>query len=121
MIYYKENDEGTIINVLEVPEYIDVGPGWYISSVMPIVGGKFVNGVCVPPEEFVPATQIRKNTYAKSRSMNYPTLAAQLEMLWEGMDASPHLRIEPFYSVILAVKDAFPKDPIDSNAEGRVL
>lgn len=50
-------------------------------------------------------------TYDRARRQMYPRLEEQLDMLWHGMDATPAKRIEPFYSVIKAVKDANPKPP----------
>ena len=48
--------------------------------------------------------------YDAKRSMEYPNLTEQLDMLWHAMDADSSKRLEPFYSTIKATKDKYPKD-----------
>lgn len=45
-----------------------------------------------------------------ARVAAYPPIAEQIDMLWHAMDADPAKRLEPFYSRIKAVKQAFPRD-----------
>ena len=40
----------------------------------------------------------------------YPAVHEQLDMLWHAMDTDSSKRLEPFYTTIKNVKDAFPKD-----------
>ena len=42
----------------------------------------------------------------------YPKIGDQLDMLWHAMNDDETKRLEPFYSEIKAVKNAYPK-PID--------
>lgn len=48
-------------------------------------------------------------TYASRRSMAYPSLGDQLDMLWHAMDEGAMPVIEPWYSTVKAVKDQYPK------------
>lgn len=48
--------------------------------------------------------------YRKARASLYPPMSEQMDMLWKAMDASQSHRLEPFYGLIKAVKDAYPKD-----------
>lgn len=48
--------------------------------------------------------------YRKARESLYPPMSEQLDMLWHAMDDHHLPRVEPFYSRIKAVKDAYPKD-----------
>jgi len=41
--------------------------------------------------------------------VEYPPLAEQLDMLWHAMEQDPTKRLEPFYSSIKDIKDAYPK------------
>jgi len=51
-------------------------------------------------------------TYDQARRSMYPKVEEQLDMLWHAMDGFHTPRIEPFYSVIKAVKDANPKPEV---------
>ena len=68
-----------------------------------------------PPPPPARPEPIPEAEYVRRRRMAYPPLQAQLEMLWEAMDANQAPRSEPFYSVIKAIKLQFPKaaDPKD--------
>jgi hypothetical protein len=57
--------------------------------------------------------------YRKARASLYPPMSEQLDMLWHAMDEFHMPRVEPFYSRIKAVKDAYPKD--NSVAPGSVV
>jgi len=46
------------------------------------------------------------------RDRRYPPIGEQLDMIWHGMNNDASKRIEPFYSVIKAVKDQYPKPSI---------
>lgn len=48
--------------------------------------------------------------YRKLRKKNYPSIGDQLDSLWHSMDRHSTTRIEPFYSMIKAVKDKYPKE-----------
>ena len=48
--------------------------------------------------------------YRLARSNAYPPVEAQMDMLWHAMDKNELPRIEPFYSYIKAVKEAYPPD-----------
>lgn len=50
-----------------------------------------------------------KSKYGSRRAGEYPSLAEQLDMLWHGMNNSPELRIEPWFSIIKGIKDRNPK------------
>lgn len=43
------------------------------------------------------------------RARNYPSIGDQLDMIWHAMNNGELQKIEPFYSEIKAVKDAYPK------------
>lgn len=70
----------------------------------PETGAVVPGGRVIPPK---PAP-----TYDQARRVMYPRVEEQLDMLWHAMDADPPARIEPFYSVIKAVKDANPKPEV---------
>ena len=70
-----------------------------VSVSLALVDGKCVKTVTSQP------------TYASQRMGAYPALSDQFDMLWHAMDADPSKRVEPFYTAIKAVKDAFPKPP----------
>lgn len=53
-----------------------------------------------------------KNKYVERRRAEYPDIAEQLDALWHSMDIDSSKRLEPFYSMIKAVKDNNPKKPI---------
>jgi hypothetical protein len=48
--------------------------------------------------------------YKKLRREAYPSTAEQLDALWHGMDNGKLKKVEPFYSMIKAVKTKFPKE-----------
>lgn len=48
--------------------------------------------------------------YRKLRRQAYPSVGEQLDALWHSMDKYSTPRIEPFYSMIKAVKDKYPKE-----------
>lgn len=48
--------------------------------------------------------------YKKLRRMNYPSVGEQLDALWHAMNNGESTKIEPFYSIIKAVKDKYPKE-----------
>lgn len=47
--------------------------------------------------------------YTRVRSRMYPPVEEQLDMLWHAMDQNILPRVEPFYSINQAVKQAVPK------------
>ena len=57
--------------------------------------------------------------YRAARSAAYPPVNEQLDMIWKAMDEAPAKRLEPFYSYVKAIKDAYPKD--NSVAPGSVI
>ena len=62
-----------------------------------------------PDDARRPANLCPAPSYAELRRTSYPPVAEQLGMLWHAMDAGPSVRIEPFYSSLKAVKEAYPK------------
>jgi len=48
--------------------------------------------------------------YRKLRKEAYPTIEEQLDALWHGMNEKTTKKIEPFYTMIKAVKDKFPRE-----------
>jgi len=48
--------------------------------------------------------------YRKLRRDAYPTVGEQLDALWHSMDKEESPKVEPFYSMIKAVKDKYPKE-----------
>lgn len=57
--------------------------------------------------------------YRKARLASYPSVNEQMDMLWHAMNDNVLPRAEPFYSRLLAVKQAYPKD--DSVTPGSVI
>ena len=51
----------------------------------------------------------RPLTYDQLRRKEYPAVGDQLDMLWHAMDDGLIPKIEPMYSDIKAVKEAYPK------------
>lgn len=47
--------------------------------------------------------------YDKLRALAYPEVGAQIDALWHAMDDGVLPKIEPMYSQIKAVKEAYPK------------
>jgi hypothetical protein len=70
-------------------------------SVDPSTGRVVAGGRPPPPVDM---------DYRKARAAAYPALSEQMDMLWHAMDEFHMPRVEPFYSRIKAVKDAYPKD-----------
>lgn len=50
-----------------------------------------------------------KNLYQEDRRREYPSIEAQLDMLWHGMDTKEIPMCKEFYESIKAVKDKFVK------------
>ena len=57
--------------------------------------------------------------YRKARLEQYPSINEQLDMLWHAMDGGVLPKVEPMYSRLKAVKQAYPKD--NSVAPGSVI
>jgi hypothetical protein len=53
--------------------------------------------------------EYKTKQYQRDRAVEYPPLAEQLDMLWHAMEQDPTKRLEPFYSSIKDIKDAYPK------------
>lgn len=47
--------------------------------------------------------------YFMRRRLAYPPVSDQLDMLWHAMNNGDLPKVEPMYSRIKAVKDAYPK------------
>lgn len=67
-----------------------------------------------------------EHQYRNERANAYPDLKEQMDQLWHAMDADESKRLEPFYSTIKTVKDAFPKDgsnnsSLETTADGPQL
>jgi hypothetical protein len=113
-IYIKLQD-GKVANVVGGPDA--VCPEGFIKFTgegLPEIG----KPLGAPPS--APVSIVRKGaskSHAARRSA-YPTVQAQLDMLWHGMNEDPSKRVEPFYSNILAIKAQFPNttediDPVE--------
>lgn len=48
-------------------------------------------------------------TYITQRLAAYPAISEQLDAIWHAMAAETAPKIEPWYSDIKAIKDAYPK------------
>lgn len=48
--------------------------------------------------------------YRKLRRGAYPKIEDQLDALWQAMNSGKSKKLEPFYSMIKAVKDKYPKE-----------
>ena len=51
-----------------------------------------------------------REDYRKLRRQDYPKIGDQLDALWHSMNNGDTPKIEPFYSMIKAVKDKYPKE-----------
>ena len=60
-----------------------------------------------PPDD-LPRFQVEKD-WRQKRKEAYPAVENQLDLLWHAMDQGAMPKVEPFYSVIAAVKLAHPK------------
>jgi hypothetical protein len=122
MKYFKINDKNVVTGTLDAPDWAVPSNEWQKLEGTANVGDLYQNGVfSTPVVTNTVTTVIRGNTYFENRKINYPSIESQLESLWNGMHENATLRIEPFYSSILAVKDAFPKDPVQSEYESELL
>jgi hypothetical protein len=54
--------------------------------------------------------QVIDMDYRKARLDAYPSVREQMDMLWHAMDDNALPRVEPFYTRLKVVKDAYPKD-----------
>lgn len=70
-------------------------------SVDPATGTVVVGGRPKPP--------VRPEPYTVVRQRMYPSVEDQLDMIWHAMHDNILPRVEPMYSMILAVKEAAPK------------
>jgi hypothetical protein len=48
--------------------------------------------------------------YDQARQQAYPSVNDQMDMLWHSMNNGDSPRVEPFYSSIKAIKEAYPKE-----------
>ncbi len=106
--------QGVILRTGRVPETafeLQAQPGEFIveaaadpakDSVNPATGEIVVGG---RPPDPVPT-----QSYAQVRRNMYPSVEDQLDMIWHAMDQNLLPRIEPFYSMLLSVKQAVPKN-----------
>lgn len=51
----------------------------------------------------------RPKQYNELRKTAYPSVGDQLDALWHAMDTGVMQKVEPFYTDIKAVKEAYPK------------
>ena len=61
-----------------------------------------------PPKDLLPPP-LPELGYSSKRSAAYPGVGEQLDCLWHAMDEGTLPKVDPFYSNILAVKQAHPK------------
>lgn len=67
-------------------------------------------GVGDPPPHIKPVViPPREPTYDMKRAVEYPSYAAQLDMIWHAMDTNQIPRAQQFYNAIKQVKDKYPK------------
>lgn len=92
-----------IDQILEVPDDYTASEDFIILEVGN-VGDRYEAGVVIAPE--VVEMVLENRPSAERRKLAYPSVQAQLDMLWHGMDRAPEKRVEPFYSTILAIKEA---------------
>jgi hypothetical protein len=111
--YTVYNAVGEILRAGQVPdeafelqrgsdEFILEGPSDPAADMVDVERGVVLPGAR-PPEPI-------DMDYRRARLDAYPALHEQLDMLWHAMDEDALPRVEPFYSRILAVKEAYPKD-----------
>jgi hypothetical protein len=103
----------------DVLEFQAAGPSEFVveaqadveaDAVDPATGQVIAGGRPPPPVDM---------DYRKARADVYPSVREQMDMLWHAMDGFHMPRVEPFYSRLKAVKDAYPKD--NSVAPGSVI
>lgn len=105
MTYYLYIKEDGHPDVTEYPLREELFPGHRFVSATEdkpdVYGKRYVNGkwerVDQTPE------------YAAARKLEYPKITDQLDALWHAMNDGLIPKIEPIYSEILAVKQAYPK------------
>lgn len=111
--YTVYNAVGEILRAGQVPdeafelqrgpdEFILEGPSDPAADMIDVEHGVVLPGAR-PPEPM-------DMDYRRARLDAYPALHEQMDMLWHAMDEDALPRVEPFYSRILAVKEAYPKD-----------
>lgn len=95
----------------EFDELQAVGPGeiLYRGAAKPGDTLDVATGTLIPGHVPVYVPPPPEPDYVRQRRAAYPTLQAQLEMLWDAMDAGTVPKAEPFYGVLKAVKTRFPK------------
>ena len=105
MTYYLYVQPDGHPDVLDHKLRLELFPGYVLletSETMPDVKGKrYVDGKWVRVN---PTPQ-----YALDRRAEYPNMGDQLDALWHAMDDGLIPKIEPMYSDILAIKQAYPK------------
>lgn len=106
---YLLNDDGSLKATVHDTDVRSVGsqlrtttpPPPFRSGVEAVFqGGKWVER---------PAPTAPPLSHADLRRAAYPPVGAQLDMLWHAMDRGETPKVEPFYSAIKRVKDAYPK------------
>jgi hypothetical protein len=107
------NGSGEILSVGECPDdevenqcpagaFIMAGHADPARDAVNVETGAVIHGGRAPDPE-------PEYSYRNARAAAYPSTEEQIDMLWHAMDADPSKRLEPFYSRIKAVKDAYPK------------
>jgi hypothetical protein len=78
--------------------------------------GMFLRKELGPPaQQPMPEPPPPEPAYVRERRLAYPSVAQQLDWLWQAMDAGQLPKIEPMYGQIKAIRLRFPKsiDPKD--------
>lgn len=105
MTYYLYVQPDGHPDVLDYELQLKLFPGYVFlgeSEERPDVHGKrYVDG------QWVKVNQTPQ--YALDRRAEYPSMGDQLDALWHAMNNGMIPKIEPMYSDILAVKQAYPK------------
>lgn len=114
MKYLIYNSSGEIVQTGSCPpgemENQEVSPGLFImegeadpeKDIVNTVTNQIVVGGKPPPPVDM--------DYRKARYAAYPSVQEQMDMLWHAMDTNVLPKVEPFYSEIKAVKEAYPTD-----------
>jgi hypothetical protein len=95
-------DQDFELQVLTSDELIIEASADPAKDIINIQTGEVVGGGKPPPLVYI--------DYRTARRQAYPAISDQLDMLWHAMDNNTLTRVEPFYSRIKAVKEAYPKD-----------
>ena len=107
------NESGEILRSGQVPDevfHLQCMEGEFIIEAQSDPGEHVVDVATQQVVAVVKPEPVVDMNYALGRVMAYPHVNEQMDMLWHAMDDGTLPKVEPFYSRILAVKLAYPKD-----------